>query len=184
VHARTDTDGRGTVPADSLALANEYGPAGGERVHHLTAGLSWVVPGGVLVSPYVTLASGLPYNITTGADDNGDGLFADRPAIAEPGEPGAIQTPAGLLRLSPAPGDRILGRNAALGDAQRRLDLHLSRRFDTGAGAAFVVAVNVQNLLNWHNYDRHNGVLSSPEFGEPTRARDARWVQFSAGFSF
>jgi hypothetical protein len=42
-------------------------------------------------SPFITLASGRPFNITTGKGANGDGLLNDRPAFAP--SPGAAIIP-------------------------------------------------------------------------------------------
>ena len=57
VRARSDTDGRSTVPADGSRLDQEFGPTVADRGHSATAGGHIVLPGGLLVSPYVTVGS-------------------------------------------------------------------------------------------------------------------------------
>jgi hypothetical protein len=42
----------------------------------------------------------------------------------------------------------------------------------------------VNNLLNTVNFQNPNGVLTSPFFGQPTQARNARSVQMSVRFDF
>jgi outer membrane receptor protein involved in Fe transport len=46
------------------------------------------------------------------------------------------------------------------------------------------LTANVENLLNNVNYQSFSGVLTSPFFGLPTRARDGRRISLSASFDF
>ena len=87
-----DTDGPFTVSADSSNLAGEWGPAPVAR-HQVGAGASISLPGDITISPFLRATSAMPFNITTGMDNNGDTQFADRPALAAPGTPGAVVTP-------------------------------------------------------------------------------------------
>ena len=108
---QTDTDGAYTTPASSYDLSTEWGPALDDVRHQLVAGGTIRLPGGWSVIPFVTLTSAVPYNITTGFDNNGDTLFTDRPAFAREGDPNAILTPFGLLTPNPEPGDQLIPRN-------------------------------------------------------------------------
>ena len=47
--------------------------------HILNAAVNWTGPWGILLGASGTFLSGAPYNITTGADDNGDGNQTERP---------------------------------------------------------------------------------------------------------
>jgi hypothetical protein len=184
VHGRSDTDGRSTTPSDGMRLDREFGPTAADRDHYATLGANLTVPGNVFVSPYLTAASGRPFNITTGFDNNGDGVFADRPGIAAAGMAGAIQTPQGWF-LAGRPDDApIVGRNSAREPAMLRLDLRVSRAFRHAGAASPVVAANVENLLNRANFEGMNGVVTSPSFGLPKRAGTARRITLSAGVSF
>jgi hypothetical protein len=184
VQATSDTDGRTTLPADGSRLDEEFGPAGAERAHAANIGAHFTLPGQLFVSPYVMAASGQVFNITTGLDNNGDGVFADRPAIVSPGTPGAIQTAYGSL-LADRPADALIApRNFGRDPAMLRLDLRVARSFSSPTGASFVVAANVENLLNHANFEGVNGVVTSPSFGQPKRAGTPRRVNLAASFSF
>ena len=65
-------------------------------------------PWGIRVSPFVIVSSGRPFNITTGSDDNGDGIFNDRPAYRTgPREPRRVSTEWGVFDMRPrAPASR------------------------------------------------------------------------------
>jgi hypothetical protein len=43
------------------------------------------------------------------------------------------------------------------------------------------ISAEAQNVLNKVNYDRISGVLTSPFFGQPIRARDGRQVSYRRG---
>jgi hypothetical protein len=43
---------------------------------------------------------------------------------------------------------------------------------------------SAQNLLNRSNYNAYSGVMTSPLFGQPTSAANARRVQIGARFGF
>jgi hypothetical protein len=181
---RTDTDGRGTLPADGLRLDGEIGPAVADRPHYANIGAHFTLPGDLFVSPYLTAVSGRVFNITTGFDNNGDGIFADRPALATAGTPGAVRTPYGWLLAARAADAQMVGRNAGRDPASLRLDMRVSRGFGYTTGASFVVAAGFENLLNRANFEGVNGVITSPSFGVPTRAGAPRRVNLAAGISF
>ena len=184
VHARSDTDGRTTVPADGSRLDLEFGPTATDRDHSMTAGGNLTIAGGVQISPYLTTASGRVFNLTTGFDNNGDGLFADRPASVAANTPGAIQTPYGWL-LADRPADAVmLTRNAGREPFTLRLDVRVSRAFRLSPNAQLVFAANVENVLNRANFEGVNGVVTSSSFGSANRAGVPRRLYAAAAFSF
>ena len=75
-----DTDGAFSVPADSYHPDAEWGPAAGVARHNLSGMLTAALTKVLKINLGATWRSGTPYNITTGRDDNGDGVFNDRPA--------------------------------------------------------------------------------------------------------
>ena len=113
-------------------------------------------------SGVVNVWSGLPYNITTGKDDNGDTVFNDRPL--------------GLWRNA--------GRGAGFTD----VDLRVSKRwrvFLHQEHAHFVeLAWDAFNIFNHVNYQNYNGVIISPTFGQPHTAYPARQLQVSVRYHF
>ncbi len=181
-HARSETDGRTTAPADSLGMAGEYGASVESRPHQASGGFSVTTPGRIMVSTFVAATSGRAFNITSGFDANGDGLFTDRPVFAATEADGAMQTVYGWL--SPAGSGEIIPRNLGREPRQVRLDLHLSRAFAVVPGASFYIAADVDNVLNSALYAGVNGVLTSPAFGTPNVALNPRRVLLSTGFSF
>jgi hypothetical protein len=184
-HALQDTDGPFTIPASSSDLAAEWGPAQVPR-HQVAAGASFALPGQISISPLVKVTSALPFNITTGMDNNRDTQFADRPAVAQPGDPGAVVTPYGVFNPNPGPGQIIIPRNSGVGPTEFTLDLTASwsslGQLTTGDRATFAVTVN--NLTNHLNNAPYNGVLTSPFFGVANRALNPRRITLSFRYDF
>jgi hypothetical protein len=182
-----DTDGPFTIPASSADLAAEWGPAPAPR-HQVAAGASFALPGPgeISISPLVRAMSALPFNITTGMDNNGDTQFADRPAVAQPGDPGAVVTPYGVFNPNPGPGQTIVPRNSGVGPTELTLDLTASwssvGQLATSDRATFTITVN--NLTNRVNNAPYNGVLTSPFFGVANRALNPRRITLSLRYDF
>jgi len=69
-----------SLPPDSNDLAAERGRSDGDRRHRFVfsgdTALPWL---GLRLSGVLQLASGLPFNVTTGTDENLDGILSDRP---------------------------------------------------------------------------------------------------------
>jgi hypothetical protein len=175
----SDTDGPYTLAADSTDLASEYGPAADDHRHDFTTGATLGFLG-LLVEPAVTIVSGVPFNITTGHDGNGDTFFTDRPAYARIGDDAAIVTPYGSLTPTPRPGDVVVPRNAGREPWQVNVDLSVSR--DLGQGLR--MTAYAENLLNSSRYTALNSVLVSPVFGLPNRALYARRIALTVGWGF
>lgn len=133
-YARGDTDGAGSFPADSYNLRNEWGPTMFDVRHRVFLGGSVSAPYGISLNPFITASSGMPFNITTGRDDNRDTIFNDRPAFAtDPAAPGVIATRWGLFNLNPGPGETIIPRNNGRGPNQFSVNIRLSRTWGFGS---------------------------------------------------
>jgi hypothetical protein len=109
------------------------------------------------------LNSGLPYTMTTGRDDNHDGLATDRP----PGVP----------------------RNTLQGPGFAELDVRWSRDFffvksKKDKGPAAPIGMDAFNVSNRVNYAGFSGNLSSPFFGRAVAAQPPRRLQLSVRFKF
>ena len=182
---RTDTDGAFTTPADPYDLSSERGPQIDDSRHGFVTGGSLILPGTWYLSPYVTVTSAVPFNITTGLDNNGDALFTDRPAFARPGDPNAIQTRFGLLTPNPQPGDLLIPRNFGREGHRVNVSLNLLKELPISlVGGQVVLGVDAQNLLNNSRLIDYNGILISPVFGEPNRGLDGRRIEVSLKFNF
>jgi hypothetical protein len=131
--ALSNTDGLGTFPANPYNFAGEYGPASTDVRHRATIGGSVNTRWNVRFSPFVTMQSGPPFDITAGSDLFGTTLFNGRPGIAtDPSKPGVIQTQYGLLDPNPTPGERLLPRNFGRGPGLIAVNLRLGKTFGFG----------------------------------------------------
>lgn len=207
---KSDTDGASTLPADSYDLSDEYGRAGFDSRHRFFIGGSLSLPWYFRLSPFIFARSGTPFNITTGRDNNGDTLFTDRPAFANPGDPGAIVTAFGVFNPNPQPGDVIIPRNYGNGPSEISVNLNLSKTFGFGSAPTsagnrgmgggghggwfgyldphhrynLTLNVNARNVLNHTNPSFYNGVLISPLFGLANTAGDPRRIELALRFDF
>ena len=157
---RSDTEGIAYFPASPGDWVGEWGRASNDVRHRLALllnadGGKWLQFGAGL-----TMASGLPVNVTTGGDENRDGIANDRPAG--------------------------LARNTMPGPGLAQLDLRWSRRFARKENKyqAATIAVDAFNALNRVNYSGYVGVMRSPLFGQPVSSHPARRLQFQMQFEF
>lgn len=122
----------------------------------------------------VTMASGRPYNITTGTDNNGDGVNNDRPVV----------------------GGSLLGRNAGRGSSIYDVGMFVEHvfRFKTDR-FGFRVRAEALNLFNHANIVGRNGTYGNAANGVPlatlgqplggiSNVDPGRQFQFSARFTF
>jgi hypothetical protein len=88
----------------------------------------------VNLNPFIVFSTGRPFNIVTGRDTNGDGLFTERPSFASAQtEPANLrQTRFGDFDLAPAPGVASIPRNYGMGPSFFSVNLGISRSFAFG----------------------------------------------------
>jgi hypothetical protein len=177
---KSDTDGPYTTPASSYDLANEYAWAADDQRHTFLAGTTLNIRDMLLITPSLSIASGRPFNITTGRDNNGDTVFSDRPSFATASDTEAIVTPYGLLNPNPRPGEIIIPRNFGREPRQVSMNLSISQTF----AKRLVFTLDADNLLNNRRLVRSNGVLTSPTFGQPNQALNGRRLLFSFRYGF
>ncbi len=122
------------------------------------------LPFGIYLTTNLSISSGDAYSITTGQDDNGDGVINDRPA----GEP----------------------RNSHYGPGFKSVDLNLSKAFAIGKDSdgystkSLNFSVSVDNLLNTTNFSNPVSALSSNAFGRSLGANDPREIEARLRFQF
>jgi hypothetical protein len=162
--SKTDNNSSGVTffPANSYDPSADWGRSDNDRRHKFDL-LSSVQAGhffvfGVALSIY----AGKPVNITTGSDDNHDGITNDRPA--------------GVTRNT-QPGPGFLS-----------LDLSIAHDFPVSKSPEhskqFTVSVNSFNVLNHVNDTTYVGVITSPSFGRAVQAQPPRRFQFDVQFKF
>jgi hypothetical protein len=205
--AMNDGDSATSLPVSGDDLAAEWGPSRGDVRHRIFGFVTVPLVYGFRTNLNMRYESGQPYNITTGFDDNGDGVINDRPLG--------------------------VGRNSARGDGQLNVDLRLgwqksvgqARGGDQGPGGGpvvirapggggggggrrggggggggfgggmgpggpgqgrvnFEIFAQVSNLTNTVNYRNYSGVLTSGFFGQPTASAEPRRVELGMRVGF
>jgi hypothetical protein len=160
--ADNNTSGITFFPASSHDPGADWGRSDNDRRHKFDLLASTQPTRFFTLGVALSLYSGKPVNITTGGDDNHDGIINDRPA----GVP----------------------RNSMAGPGLIDLDLNLAHDFPLSKAKnetrVFTVSLNSFNLLNHPNYLSYTGVVSSPEFGMPVAAQPPRRMQLDLQFKF
>ncbi len=131
--------------------------------HQFDINVNSRLPLGLFLTTAYQIRNGSPYSITTGKDDNGDGIVNDRP----PGVP----------------------RLTEMGPKYRTVNLNISkavqiRKSANGTGPNLNVFANMTNALNTTNFGTPSGVLTSPFFGKSTFANNPREIEVGARFQF
>jgi hypothetical protein len=179
-----DTDGPFAIPATG-DLDAEWGPAAADIRHRANVTFNNQIIRNVLVSLNFTGSTGAGYTLLTGRDNNGDGVFNDRPTgigrntLRASGQQtvnlfAAYQFAFGRMAPLP-PGIGIFGGGGA---AQ-------VRTFDQGtARYRLQLFVQAQNLTNRANYLGYSGTVISPFFGRPTTVSAMRKIDVGIGLNF
>lgn len=146
-----DTEDFRFMPQDQRDYAADRGPGVNDSRHRLAASFTVDLPLALRLAGVVTARTALPYNVTSGSDDNRDSFpTTDRP-----------------------PG---MARNSGRGDPFWQSDVRISRPFRL-RGVRVEVLAEVFNVANHRNWVGHEGNLSSSQFGKPTAAAGAREIQ-------
>ncbi|HEU5413425.1 MAG TPA: TonB-dependent receptor [Candidatus Angelobacter sp.] len=164
-----NTNGPLVLPADSRNLGPEWGRSSFDVRHRLVLAGTSALPAAFKLGLMLVANSGAPFNITTGSDDNGDGVANDRPlgVTRNTGDgPGFLQTDLRVSKVF----NFYKGPLNSDGDVSGFTKMELT--FD-----AF-------NLFNHTNLTNIIGEISSPRFGQATNALAARTIQMSLRFSF
>jgi hypothetical protein len=187
-----EADSPFSLPANNFDLRADRGPAATDMRHLISGFVSKRLRRGFALSTIFQATSALPYNITTGFDDNGDTAINDRPFG--------------------------VGRNSARGKARWEIGSRLSWGVDFGpkapqnAGGPQIRMVRLGgggdgaappalpgaatkkyrmefyaqafNLLNHANLGAFSGVQTSPFFGQATSAQPPRRFEVGTRFNF
>ena len=104
-------------PANTYDVSNEYSRVAFIPSGNFFFGGTFIIPKlKVNLNPFVVWSTGRAFNIVTGRDTNGDGLFTERPAFAsaQTDPENLRQTRFGDFDLNPAPGQELIPRNYGL----------------------------------------------------------------------
>jgi hypothetical protein len=186
---RTDADSATLFPQSSYSDQGETARASWESTHRLFAIGQLNLPAEISFTSQFDASSGNPYNVITGMDNNGDGIFNDRPSFASQQSTGVYQTPFGLLNATSV--DGTLGRNVGTMPALIHLDGNLSRTFalrrhgiTADRHQSLTLNARSANLLNHTNVTTVGNVVGSPTFTQPLAAETARRVEFGIRYTF
>lgn len=157
-----NTSGITFFPANSYDPSADWARSDNDRRHKFDllgsaqAGRFFVF--GVALSLY----AGKPVNITTGSDDNHDGIVNDRP--------------------------RGVARNTLPGPGLINLDLSVAHDFPLSKSREhakkLTLSLNSFNVLNHPNDVTYIGVITSPSFGRAVQAQPPRRFQVDMQFKF
>jgi hypothetical protein len=193
--AKNHADSALQLPTDSLNPDVDWGPSSQDVRHRLNAMINLPLPAEVQMSVRANAQSASPYTITTGRDDNRDGVTNDRPEgtgrNTERGEARwdlSLRVSKSLGFGGPRSGGGGGGgfRGGRPGVAQQRGPGGRGGGFFGGRDQRFSVELYAQanNVLNRTNYLNFSGNKLSPFFGKPTSASQARRVELGMQFRF
>ena len=141
-------------------------------LRHRAALSGWYeFPWGITFSSFVQLAAGLPYNVTTGTDNNGDGTNSDRPVIN------------GI----------VVPRNWGQGTPSYDVSVALGKVFSFADRWSLHLRAETFNLFNHSNFYGRNGTFGNnpappATFGAPiggiVNTGPGRQMQFMARIQF
>ena len=134
--ANGDSGGISSNPSDSANLKVDYGRAAFDVRNQMFLVGNWSAPWGLRFNPFVVAASGRPFNITLGEDQNGDSFFNDRPSYAQSGDTDVAVTQYGTFNLNPAAGETPIPINKGDGPALFTFNLRVSKSFGFGPKVA------------------------------------------------
>jgi hypothetical protein len=157
-----NTSGVTFFPANSYDPSADWAFSDNDRRHKFDLLGSAQVRRLLVLGVALSLYAGKPVNVTTGRDDNHDGITNDRLAgVARNTMPGP-----GLINL----------------DFSVAHDFLLSKAPDHAK--TLTLSLNSFNVLNHPNYVTYVGVMASPSFGRPVQAQPPRRFQMDMQFKF
>jgi hypothetical protein len=157
-----NTSGVTFFPANSYDPSADWALSDNDRRHKFDLLGSAQVRRLFVLGVALSLYAGKPVNVTTGRDDNHDGITNDRlPGVARNTMPGP-----GLINL----------------DLSVAHDFVVSKAPDHAK--TFTLSLNSFNVLNHPNYVTYVGVMASPSFGRPVQAQPPRRLQMDMQFKF
>jgi hypothetical protein len=164
--------GSTALNTNSYDLESDWGNAGAGP-HAFNASVNSKMPLDVYLTTVVNFKSGNHYSITTGKDDNKDGVINDRPVgVPKNSElgPHFFNVSFNFSKAFP------LGR--ATGSQAQRASTN------TVAGAQMNVFANLNNAFNMTHLGTPSGVMTSPFFGRSFSATQPREIEVGMRFQF
>ncbi|HXE11442.1 MAG TPA: TonB-dependent receptor [Bryobacteraceae bacterium] len=194
----------GAQDANNLAL--ERGLSDYDQRHNFVAALVWNasyyggssrllqnVLNGWSLSPIITLTSGQPFTVTSGKDNNYDGVNNDRaniigdPYLSPSRSRSAVTAEwfnTAAFVANPIGADGTSARNLLAGPGSKNVDLGIFRNFTFSERVRLQFRAEFTNFFNIVNLNAPNSTLTSKTFGQITGAGTMREMQLGARVTF
>lgn len=190
-----ETDSALTLPVDSSDPNGERGFAASDIRHRITLFGVFNLWKNFRLGTFTLAQSGTPYNITTGFDNNGDGIINDRPpgikrntgrggwnistnfrlswgfGFGKPRKNSNAQINAKVTRVGEDSNDSTASSPASSFD-------DLKHRYNSE------IYIQATNLFNRTNFSNYSGIQTSPFFRRAISAFPARQLETGIRFSF
>jgi outer membrane receptor protein involved in Fe transport len=178
-----DVEDFGFIPQDNYNRAAEKGPASNDRRHQFVANVVYALPYQFQIGMFLQARSALPFNVTTGVDNNRDAnTTTDRPDLADPdGDPLLAST----YNANFTGRSGNLPRNYARGPDYFETHLRISKMISLGRirMQRLELFAEALNITNYVNLNTPTGNLRSASFGRSTAINgDSSPRQVELGF--
>jgi hypothetical protein len=140
-YANSDTGGINSFPSNQHDLALDYGRGTFDIRNRLFMGGTVSLPHNFRLSPFLVASSGVPFNVTSGADANLDSLYTDRPTFSQFQSALASAQSLGVIasgvsfNCQPSSGQTEIPINCGQGPDRFALNVRLSKTFGFGKKA-------------------------------------------------
>lgn len=135
-----NADGGGGFASNSYDIHADYGRSVYNVRNRVFTGANLNGPWGFSMDVFLAALGGRAFNITTGADNNGDTIFNDRPAFAtDLTRPSVVRTAYGNFDTQPIAGQRIIPFDYGNGPAFVSLQTRVEKSFRFGPRPAVPV---------------------------------------------
>ncbi len=186
-----EADSPFSLPSNNFNFRADRGPAANDFRHLISGFISKRLWAGFSLSTVFQATSALPYNITTGFDNNGDTVINDRPlGVGRNSARGAARWEIGS-RLSWGKDFGPEQTQAAMGTQVRMIrvgggDGAAPPSMSMGATKKYRLEFYAQafNLLNHANLGAFSGIQTSPFFGQATSAQSPRRIEVGLRMNF
>ena len=130
-NAKANTNGADSFPTDSLNPRTDYGRALFNATHRVFLFGNWQAPLAVNLSPFLSVNTGSPYNVTTGTDLNGDTRINDRAGFAN-GVSGSCKVATDFITTGITAANRV-PQGYCTGPANVQFNMRIAKAFGFGA---------------------------------------------------
>jgi Carboxypeptidase regulatory-like domain len=134
--ANSDTGGPSYHPSNQYDIMQDYGRQFFDVRNRVFAFANYSAPYGFRISPFLSAASGSPFNIQLNQDTNGDSFFNDRPVFAS-----SLSNPANVdttkygnfdISATPPSGAKLIPINYGNGPVLFAMNLRVAKSFGVG----------------------------------------------------